>query len=84
MIEMCLRAGYYSWRNPTHGSWFIQDLVKVFKEQHNNLDVLTMLTRVSGNVALNRESNADGIMNKKRQIPCVVSQLTKDFYLSTQ
>ena len=77
-------AGYYSWRNQELGSWFIQDLVKVFEQHHNTLDVLSMLTLVNGKVAFEHESNSSGKMHMKRQMPCIVSQLTKYFYLKNK
>jgi hypothetical protein len=74
--------GYFSWRNSTNGSWFIQALYRVFREYHKERDVLWMLTRVNHVVAYDFESNASQeFMNKKKQVPCIVSQLTKDFYL---
>lgn len=40
-----------------------------------------MMTRVNHSVAYNFESNAaKEFMNKKKQIPCIVSMLTKELY----
>ena len=75
-------TGYFSWRNTTNGSWFIQAFTKVFDEFHSKRDVLWMLTRVNRLVAYEFESSVnDELKNKKKQAPCIVSQLTKDFYL---
>ena len=82
-IHLNMFAGYFSWRHKELGSWFIQDLVKVFQQHHNALDVLSMLTLVNGKVAFEHESNALGMI-MKRQMPCIVSQLTKHFYLKSK
>ena len=76
-----LFPGYFSWRNSTKGSWFCQALNKVLKEHAANRDLMWMMTRVNNVVAYEFESNAaKEFMNKKKQIPSVVSQLTKDVY----
>uniref|UniRef100_A0AAQ5XYJ4 Caspase-3 n=1 Tax=Amphiprion ocellaris TaxID=80972 RepID=A0AAQ5XYJ4_AMPOC len=64
--------GYYSWRNTSSGSWFIQSLCEVLQE-----------FSVNRKVALNFESASTipGFSGKK-QIPCIVSMLTKDFYFT--
>ena len=69
-------AGYYSWRNNVDGSWFIQAINKVFKEHSKDKDLMWMMTRVSNMVAMQFESSA----NKKKQIPSIVTQLTKDVF----
>ncbi|CAG9840279.1 unnamed protein product [Diabrotica balteata] len=71
--------GYYSWRNTTKGSWFIQSLCDELKKRALELDLVTILTFVSQRVALDFESNVpDNItMHRQKQIPCVVSMLTR-------
>ncbi|XP_070545117.1 caspase-3-like isoform X1 [Ptychodera flava] len=71
--------GYYSWRNTENGSWFIQAICKVFDRYGQDMDVLQMMTKVSRIVAYSFESSANSPSNdKKKQIPCTVSMLTKD------
>ncbi|CAL8264331.1 unnamed protein product [Lota lota] len=72
--------GYYSWRNTTNGSWFMQALCEMLK-QHRQLELMQIMTRVNHKVALEFESasNTPGFSAKK-QIPCIISMLTKDFY----
>jgi len=72
--------GFYSWRNTTAGSWFIQALVHVLQREANSSDLLSILTRVSRKVAFDFQSNTpnDGSMHEKKQIPCVSSMLTRD------
>ncbi|KAK2162969.1 hypothetical protein LSH36_88g00021 [Paralvinella palmiformis] len=72
-------AGYYSWRNSTKGSWFIQAMCKMLKQHAYNMNFVQILTRVNYEVAYEFESNASKeSMNKKKQVPSIVSMLTKD------
>ncbi|KAM9850171.1 caspase-3-like isoform 1-T2 [Aulostomus maculatus] len=72
--------GYYSWRNTQNGSWFMQSLCELLLH-HRNLELMQIMTRINCKVALSFESasNLPGYSGKK-QIPCIVSMLTKDFY----
>lgn len=72
--------GFYSWRNTTAGSWFVQALVHVLQREGNTTDLLSILTRVSRKVAFDFQSNVPGdhVMHEKKQIPCVTSMLTRD------
>lgn len=72
--------GYYAWRNPQTGSVFICELCKMLMDSH--LEIIQILTRVNHLVANHFESyTRDSATHKKRQMPCFVSRLTKDFYL---
>ncbi|XP_044305779.1 caspase-3 [Varanus komodoensis] len=74
--------GYYSWRNSSDGSWFIQSLCIMLKQHAKKLELMQILTRVNRKVAeFSSYSNQPGFHGKK-QIPCIVSMLTKDFYFS--
>ncbi len=46
VFMVCCFAGFLSWRDPEHGSWFIQSLVDVFQKHAHNSDILQMLTKV--------------------------------------
>lgn len=73
--------GYFSWRNSGNGSWFIQALVQVFRQHAYTMDVLHMLTLVNKVVAYDFESFTDKEFNSgMKQVPCIVSTLTKLFY----
>ncbi|TSK14754.1 Caspase-7 [Bagarius yarrelli] len=75
--------GYYSWRNPGQGSWFVQALCKIISESGKQLEILQILTRVNYMVANNFESwSDDPRLSEKKQIPCVVSMLTKELYFN--
>ncbi|KAF5896512.1 caspase-7 [Clarias magur] len=75
--------GYYSWRNPGRGSWFVQALCNILSEFGKQLEILQILTRVNYMVATNFESWSDNPRySEKKQIPCVVSMLTKELYFN--
>ena len=74
-------AGYFSWRNSQNGSWFIQSLCDVLNESGTKLEIMQLLTAVNRKVAYHFESNTtDAKMHGKKQIPCIVSMLTKELY----
>ncbi|XP_049710630.1 caspase-7 isoform X2 [Elephas maximus indicus] len=73
--------GYYSWRNPGRGSWFVQALCSVLNEHGKHLEIMQLLTRVNNRVARDFESQSnDPHFHEKKQIPSVVSMLTKELY----
>ncbi|OCT99585.1 hypothetical protein XELAEV_18005367mg [Xenopus laevis] len=73
--------GYYSWRNTMNGSWFIQSLCEMLKLYGPHLELIQILTCVNHMVALEFESfSSQQTFHAKKQIPCVVSMLTKAFY----
>ncbi|KAL0970713.1 hypothetical protein UPYG_G00246220 [Umbra pygmaea] len=76
--------GFYSWRNPEKGSWFMQAIYEMFQQYGNELDIMRIMTRVNHKVAHDFESLSatPGFLGKK-QIPCIVSMLTKDLYFSS-
>jgi len=72
-------SGYLSWRNSANGSWFIQTLSSVLAKHSQDMDLLTIMTRISKEVGFEFESWADNeFMNEKKQIPCITSMLTKE------
>ena len=76
-------SGYYSWRNPGRGSWFVQALCNVLNEFGKRLEIMQILTRVNYMVATSFESwSEDPRFSEKKQIPCVVSMLTKELYFN--
>ncbi|KAJ1140345.1 hypothetical protein NDU88_006701 [Pleurodeles waltl] len=76
--------GYYAWRNEEHGSWFIQSLCKEINEHGRQLEIMQILTRVNFAVATGFESlTKHAGHNKKKQVPCITSMLTKELYFQT-
>lgn len=73
--------GYYSWRNTYNGSWFIQSLCEMLQTHRGELELMQILTRVNRKVAFYFESNSNlPGFNRKKQIPAIVTMLTKDLY----
>nr|XP_056711889.1 caspase-3 [Euleptes europaea] len=72
--------GYYSWRNSSDGSWFIQSLCVMLKQYAKKLELMQILTRVNRKVAEFSSCSNRSDFHGKKQIPCIVSMLTKDFY----
>uniref|UniRef100_A0A673LVE0 Caspase-3 n=1 Tax=Sinocyclocheilus rhinocerous TaxID=307959 RepID=A0A673LVE0_9TELE len=74
--------GYYSWRNVANGSWFISSLCEMLSKYSKQLEIMQIMTRVNHKVALDFKScsNLPGFDGMK-QIPCIVSMLTKELYL---
>jgi len=77
-------AGYFSWRNSQNGSWFVQALHRMLTQYRDKpLDFVSLLSRVNHEVAYAFESNAaQAHMTRKKQVPSIVSMLTKDLYLT--
>lgn len=75
--------GYYSWRNTMTGSWFIQSLCDMIGKYGKELELQHIMTRVNHKVAVEFESiSGSPGFHAKKQIPCIVSMLTKEMYFS--
>lgn len=76
--------GYYSWRNPTNGSWFVQALTSVLSRDSRRDDLLTMLTTVNRHVAYQFESYCpgQGDFDGNKQVPCINSMLTRKVFFA--
>ena len=75
-------SGYYSVRDARTGSWFIQALCRCLDTYGKSLDILKILTRMNKVIAEEYEINLPNQeIDKKKQIACITSMLTKDFYL---
>ncbi|KAF6719605.1 Caspase-3 [Oryzias melastigma] len=73
--------GYYSWRNTMTGSWFINALCDMLSKYGKELELLHIMTRVNHMVAVEFESiSTSPGFHAKKQIPCIVSMLTKEMY----
>ncbi|XP_033347632.1 caspase-1-like [Bombus vosnesenskii] len=79
LIAYSTIPGYYSWRNTTRGSWFMQALCLELRKNGTRHDLLHLLTFVSLRIAVDFESNTpDNItMHQQKQIPCITSMLTR-------
>lgn len=79
LIAYSTIPGFYSWRNTTRGSWFMQSLCAELDKNGKKYDILKLLTFVSQRVAIDFESNVPDspIMHQQKQIPCVTTMLTR-------
>ncbi|XP_075390568.1 caspase-7 [Tenrec ecaudatus] len=83
LIAYSTVPGYYSWRSPGRGSWFVQALCSVLNEHGKTLEIMQILTRVNCKVARDFESHSNNpTFHSKKQIPCIMSMLTKEVYFS--
>lgn len=82
LIAYSTIPGFYSWRNTTNGSWFIQTLCAELLKSGDKEHLLTILTFVAQRVAIDYESNTPNnpVMHQRKQIPCVTSMLTRLLY----
>lgn len=85
MIVYSTIPGFYSWRNPAQGSWFIQALTSIINKYAHSMDLLSMLTLVNRKVAYDFESNCpgQGDFDGNKQVPCVTSMLTRKIYFTS-
>ncbi|GBP54569.1 hypothetical protein EVAR_33038_1 [Eumeta japonica] len=75
LIVFSTVPGYYSWRNTTRGSWFMQALCEELHYYGTERDILTLLTFVCQRVALDFESNTPDTptMHQQKQVPCITT-----------
>ncbi|XP_078493038.1 uncharacterized protein LOC100178691 [Ciona intestinalis] len=72
---------YYSWRNKSNGSIFIQALCLTFNLFGEEQEIMQMMTKVNRMVAYDYESaSKDPKMDQKKQIPSITTQLTAELY----
>lgn len=79
VFSILRHLGFYSWRNTTKGSWFMQCLCQELEQNGKKYDILTLLTFVCQRVAVDFESNTpdNPIMHQQKQIPCITTMLTR-------
>ncbi|XP_011168465.1 caspase-1 [Solenopsis invicta] len=79
LIAYSTIPGYYSWRNTSRGSWFMQALCMELRDNGTRYDLLTLLTFVCQRVSLDFESNTPDnmAMHQQKQIPCITTMLTR-------
>lgn len=81
MYLLLMITGYYSWRNCSNGSWFVQAFCDVVMLDGRRLEFVQCLTRVNRMVSYTFESNArPEYMSMKKQSPCITSMLTKALF----
>lgn len=82
LIAYSTAEGFYSWRNPQTGTWFIQSLCEVLNEEGTKLDLSALLLKVSRKVALDYESFNDLCpwQHQQKQVPQIISTLIRHCY----
>jgi len=73
--------GFYSWRDSSRGSWFIEAVIAVFREYVHKMGVMRMLLRVNKIMADRKSRTGAEDSTNKRQVGSFVSQMRKDFFL---
>ncbi|EHB14715.1 Caspase-3 [Heterocephalus glaber] len=74
-------SGYYSWQNSKGGSLFIQSLCAMVKLYAHKFEFMYILTQVNRKVATEFEFfSYDSTFHAKKQIPYIVSMLTKEVH----
>ncbi|KAG5876101.1 hypothetical protein JTB14_013682 [Gonioctena quinquepunctata] len=75
--------GYFAWRDPENGSFFIQALVNQLRKFHRTRDLLSILTCVNREVAIGFTSYEPRCpeLNNMKEMCSIVSMLTRMFYL---
>ncbi|KAL7300365.1 hypothetical protein TKK_0006986 [Trichogramma kaykai] len=78
--------GFFSWRNPEEGTWYIQSLCEIIDTYSATTDLAKMLTMVARKVATDYASfnNIDPTMHDKKQVPSVTSMLIRDLYFTSK
>ena len=67
--------GFVSWRNSERGSWFVQSIIKTFREYSKEEHLIDMMVRVNQCVATEFEASGHN-----KQVPSPVVRLTKKLY----
>ena len=79
MVAYSTYDGFYSWRNPDNGSWFIQALCQELNKNWKTHDLLRMMTAVVRRVSIEYQSfiPQKESFHQKKQVPSLVSMLTR-------
>ncbi|XP_046391987.1 caspase-1-like isoform X2 [Ischnura elegans] len=84
LISYSTVDGYYSWRNPENGTWFIRSLCEELRDwAPRGKEFLQILVKVHARVAFQYQSfnEKDPSFDAKKQIPSFVCMLTRCLYL---
>lgn len=81
LVMYSTSEGYYSFRNPSDGSWFIQALCTEI-EENSHEEIMTILTGVNRRVAFGKQSYVPQKpeWDASKQMPIIQSMLTKSLY----
>lgn len=76
--------GYYSWRNTTNGSWYVQSLNHVFSRATGKEEIMDLLTMTNMRLNSHFQSNCPSqqYLHGKKQTAFFESTLTAKLYLT--
>ncbi|XP_058800569.1 caspase-1-like isoform X2 [Phymastichus coffea] len=76
--------GFYSWRDPLMGTWYVQSLCDILDQYAATTDLVKMLTMTARKVAIHYASchEYDPTLNDQKQVPTVTSMLIRDLYFT--
>ncbi|XP_051160546.1 caspase-3-like [Leptopilina boulardi] len=76
--------GFFSWRNPAEGTWYIQCLCEIIDEHAETTDLVRMLTMTSRKVATEYASydNLNPTRHDQKQVPSITSMLIRDLFFT--
>ncbi|NWS78643.1 CASP7 protein, partial [Crotophaga sulcirostris] len=77
VVTFACSPGYVAFLNPA-GSMFLQALLKVLEGEERHLELIRLLTRVNGQVALHCQ--ARGTYEGCKQMPCFVTNLLEEVF----
>lgn len=86
LIYFSCAEGFPSFKSK-EGTWFIQSICENLKkaiDANDKTDLLTVLLRVNRNIAFSRQSKTQDDYNACKQMPVIVSMLTKTFLLGNE
>ncbi|XP_043287076.1 caspase-1-like isoform X1 [Venturia canescens] len=84
LIAHSSAQGFYSWRNPTKGTWFVQCLCEVLDGYADTTDLLKMLTITARKISTELESYNDlnPTQSGRKQVPSITTMLLRDIYFT--
>ncbi|XP_032664632.1 caspase-1-like [Odontomachus brunneus] len=82
LIAHSSAQGFYTWRNPTDGTWYVSCLCEILNKYGTELDLLSMLTMTARKVAIDYASYnpEDSTRHEKKQVPSLTSLLLRTVY----
>ncbi|XP_011692405.1 PREDICTED: caspase-1-like isoform X2 [Wasmannia auropunctata] len=81
LIAHSSMKGFFTWRNPSEGTWYIQCLCDILDEHGTTMDLMNMLTLTSRKVATEFSSvSKDKYLDNQKQVPSVTTMLIRSVY----
>lgn len=87
LIFFSSAEGYCSFREADDGSWFVQALCAAFQsiyESKVDTDLMKLFTQINRAIAYAKQVDNQNQYNACKQMPVIVSMLTKTFILSVK